>query len=76
MPLFLGFNKGFGGFGSDSYYIMIILVTENNDTNKLNMRTLGHSISWLFLLTYVSTTERQILQGTEDWLKEEVIFQI
>lgn len=45
MPLFLGFNKGFGGVGSDSYYIMMILVTENNDTNKLNMRTLGHSIS-------------------------------
>lgn len=45
MPLFLGFNKGFGGFGSDSYYIMMILVIENNNTNKLNMRTLGHSIS-------------------------------
>lgn len=57
---------------------MMILVTENNYTNKLNTGTLGHSISWLFLLTYVSTTERdlQILQGTEDWLKDEAIFQI
>lgn len=57
MPFFLGFNKGFGGFDSDSYYIMI-LVTENNYTKKLNMGTLGHSISLFFLLAYVSTTKK------------------
>lgn len=68
MPFFLGFIKGLGVFDSDSYYIMMILVTENNYTEKLHMGTLGHSISLFFLLAYVSITKRDlhILQGTED----------
>ena len=36
MPVFSG-NKGVEGFDSDRYYIMTILVTENSQTNKLNI---------------------------------------
>ena len=68
MPFFSGFIKGLGVFDSDSYYITVILVTENNYTEKLHMGAPGHSISSFFLLAYVSITKRDshILQGTED----------